>query len=122
MSAQRRARPSGKPLDVDNVLDTDGNAVQGPTPLGEGRLAGPLGCGLTGPGLIDQHPGVYRVLMLVNLPQTPVEQLQRRQLAGANLSGGIHDGNWCRHRGVLVRCSWPYASHYNAACGPGNRK
>ena len=87
MSAQRRSCPRGKPLDVNNVLDPDGNPVQGPTPLGEGCLAGPFRCGPTGPDLIDQHPGVYGVLMLVNLLQAPVEQLQRRQLAGAKSVG-----------------------------------
>ena len=92
MSAQRRPRPGGKPLDVKDIFDANGNPVQGPAPPAAGCLAGLFGCGLPGPGLIDQHPGVYGVLMLVNLLQAAIEQIQRRQLA-AQLSGGIHNRN-----------------------------
>ncbi len=79
MPAQRRSCPGGKPLHVNDVLDANGNPVQGPMPLAESCLTGPFGCGLTGSCLINQRPGVDGILVLANLFQALVEQLQRRQ-------------------------------------------
>ena len=67
--------------------------MQRTAPLGEGRLAGPLFGGLTGPGLIDQNPGMDRLLVPVNLPKACLKQFERRQLARTNPPRGVDDGN-----------------------------
>ena len=106
MPAQRRSRRGGKSLHVNDVLDANRNPVQGPTPPAESCLTGPF-CGrLTGSCFINQRPGVYGVFVLMDLAQALVEQVQRRQHAGSQCSGGINDGDRSRHW-VRRYCCFP---------------